>query len=289
MLTDHIAAFLGECKRAGLSPRTIDFYAYVLSLLNRHLDTQPINSTLVHEFIADMYERELSMYTIRGRIRTLKKFFRWCVSDERFVTDLGKNLTIPRVPDRIPRGISIPDFRKLFAAALSPRDRAILITLLDTGCRASELCGMRLSNLNLKDGIVLVCGKGNQEGFVSLSPPTQEVIQTWLDVRQSKSDYLFTSNTGGEFTYITLKEMLRRLKHRSGVTGPCNAHSFRHGFAREYVLDGGDLSTLADLLRHRDISTTRIYAVFSRAELQRKHQKHSPVARLGLGTLNLRN
>lgn len=280
MLTDYITAFLDDCKLAGLSPRTIDFYAYNLLLLNRYLDSRPINSALVREFIADMHKRGLSAYTIRGRVRTLKKFFHWCVHEEHFVTDLGKDLAIPRMPRRVPRGISIPDFKKLLAAARSPRDRAVLITLLDTGCRASELCGMRLSDLNLEDGIVLVCGKGNQEGFVSLSLPAREVLRTWLDVRQSRSDYLFTSNSGDQFTYYTLKEILRRLKHRAGITGPCNAHSFRHGFAREYVLDGGDLSTLADLLRHRDISTTRIYAVFKRDELQRKHQKHSPIARM---------
>ena len=76
--------------------------------------------------------------------------------------------------------------------------------------------------------------------------------------------------------------MLRRLARKAGITGPVNPHSFRHGFAREYLLSGGDLATLADLLGHSDVQVTwQSYAIFRTSELQAKHDKHSPIAQMG--------
>lgn len=237
---DHITAYLTSCRADGLAKRTIAWHEYNLSLMVRFAGGRSITITLLREFIDDMHQRKLSAYTIRGRIRSLKKFFHWCVDEELLVDDPSQRLKLPRAPHRIPRGISLEDFGKLFANARSARDRAVLMTLLDTGCRASELCGMRLSDLNLETGIVLVCGKGNQEGFVSLSSLTCETIAKWLEERNSKTDSLFTTITGEKFTYHTLKEILRRLKRTTGVKGQCNPHSFRHGFAREYLMNGGD-------------------------------------------------
>jgi integrase/recombinase XerD len=79
-----------------------------------------------------------------------------------------------------------------------------------------------------------------------------------------------------------VRQLLKRLKAKAGVTGPVNPHAFRHGFAREYLLNGGDLGTLADLLGHSDVQVTwQHYAIFRTAELQAKHDKHSPVALMG--------
>jgi site-specific recombinase XerD len=125
---------------------------------------------------------------------------------------------------------------------------------------------------------VLVNGKGNQERYCFLSEPTCEAIRAWNEKREAKSDWLFTSRNGEKLTYSTLREIVLRLKRKAGVTARCNLHSFRHGFAREYLMHGGDLATLSDILGHRDIATTKIYSTFGMEDLRRKHRAHSPVA-----------
>jgi integrase/recombinase XerD len=279
-----IDAFVISCKADGLLPRSVEFHRYNLSLLDRFLGNRDPNTDLLRAFIADMFDRKLSAYTIRGRIRTLKKFFRWCANEEKIVDDPSRVLNLPRAPKRIPRGIEQTDFEKMLSACQSQRDRAILFFLRDTACRASELCKVRLQDIDWSSGKVSVIGKGGQEGFVFLSKQSREEIKKWMNERESNCDSLFVTSTGGNIRYSTIKELLRRLKKRACVTGKCSAHSFRHGFVRDYISSGGDLSSLSDLLRHKNIETTQIYATFSVTELQAKHDRLSPVE-----TLKLRN
>jgi len=280
MLEDDVTAFGTACRAAGLSPRTCAWYATNLARLVKFAHTRSVDTALLRESIAEMQSRDLSSATVRGYIRTLKRFYHWCCDEERLVADPSERIVMPRAPKRVPRGVAMSDFTRLLDAAATARDRAFLFALADTGCRVSEICNARLCDLNLKDGILLVCGKGNQERFVFLSSPTCEALRAWLNARQSETDWLFTKKDGGRFVYTTARELLRRLKAKVNGVGRCNPHAFRHGFAREYLLNGGDLASLSDLLGHRDIATTKIYAVFARDDLKKKHAAHSPIARL---------
>jgi site-specific recombinase XerD len=89
-------------------------------------------------------------------------------------------------------------------------------------------------------------------------------------------------DAGQGLTALGVSQILRRVGLRAGVTGAHNPHSFRHAFAREYLGNGGDLATLADLLGHADIGTTSMYLIFAPNELQRKHDRFSPVPKLDL-------
>jgi site-specific recombinase XerD len=108
-------------------------------------------------------------------------------------------------------------------------------------------------------------------------------LAAWLAVRPPVShDAVWLShNTGEPLTGDGVSQLLQRLGKRAGCKGPHGAHSFRHGFARQWILTGGDIGTLADVLGHEDVETTwSAYAVFSPSELQQKHARHSPVAKL---------
>lgn len=285
MLTDHIAAFVVSCRASGLSVRTIDWYADNLFAFAKWLHVRDFRDpALMREFVAHLQARGLAVATVRGYIRTLKRFSRWLIDEERIVTDPSARIALPKLPRRVPRGIAMVDFKRLLDAARSPRDRAVLLVLADTGCRASELCAMRLCDLKLSECIVLVKGKGNQERFAFLSPLTCDALRVWLDSeikkRDVKKDFLFTSRSGAKLNYAGLREIVLRLKRKAGVTARCNLHSFRHGFAREYLMRGGDLATLSDILGHRDIATTKIYSTFALDDLRRKHRQHSPIAAL---------
>jgi site-specific recombinase XerD len=264
-------------------PRTIAWYAWSLDQFARYVAGRPIDRDLCRAFIADLVERRQSAYTIRNFTRVLQTFFRWCVDEERLIADPTDRLKIPKLPRRVPRGISPDDLRALLAAA-NIRDRAILLTLADSGVRVSELCGMRLDELDLVGGSVRVIGKGDQERFAFLSHPTCEAIQSWVRIRASTSPFLFVSEQDRPFQPNTVTQILRRLAKRAGVKGRCNAHSFRHAFAREFLTSGGDLASLSSILGHSDVRTTMIYAAFTTAELRAKHAAHSPVR-----TLDLRN
>jgi site-specific recombinase XerD len=117
--------------------------------------------------------------------------------------------------------------------------------------------------------------------------PTARALVAWLEIRpQDKGDWLFTS-FGGKSDKLTTRgvsHMLMRRGKRAGCKGSHNPHAFRHGFARHFLRDGGDLGALCDILGHSDVAVTKaFYGIYTTDDLQEKHDRHSPLATLGGG------
>lgn len=298
-----ITTFLLACQASGLAAKTIHWYSANLQCFAAfttgqcpdissecNVSGQWWTAPVLRNFLATLATRPrypghptrstglLSTATLSGYHRTLRRFFSWLCAEGHLSSNPTLAIKPPRLPRRVPRGIAADDLRRLLAAA-SLRDRALLLLLADTAARASEICNLHLADVDLVKGLAIVHGKGGQDRFVFLSPPTVQALGAWRAVLSG--DWLFPGQRG-PLKPSGLAQVLKRLKKRSGVTGRCNAHSFRHGFARDYLLDGGDLASLCDLLGHSDIAVTKMYSAFTLAELQRCHQRHSPVARLGV-------
>jgi len=166
------------------------------------------------------------------------------------------------------------------------RNLAILLFLADTGCRLGGLLNLNLSDLDLEHRVGRVREKGEQWRFVFLHPQTVAALRDWLEAREEVASWeadgsVWVAKHGGPLGRWGMQSMFRRLKERGQVTGPAGAHSFRHRFAVGYLLNGGDMGSLADLLGHTDIETTKTYyARFKRGDLQRKHDQHSPLAEI---------
>jgi site-specific recombinase XerD len=163
------------------------------------------------------------------------------------------------------------------------RNRALLAFLIDTGCRAGGVCGLKLDDLQIADRRAIVTEKGNKTRFVIFTARTANYLQGWLDCRMSFEPVFYNLETGLRLTTDGLRSILRNIARRAKVTGRVNPHSFRHAFAREYILAGGDLATLAKLMGHNQVSTTvNYYTLFTDQEVREKHEQFSPMARLEL-------
>jgi site-specific recombinase XerD len=145
---------------------------------------------------------------------------------------------------------------------------------------------LRPQNLFLDQGRAIVHEKGDKHRAVPFTRYTADLLAKWLAVRPPEAEYVFCS-TGGVFageamTVYTLNQILKRLAKKAGVKGRCNPHSFRHAFARQYLLNGGDLGTLSALMGHASVDTTvRNYARFADAELAALQERFSPLRNLG--------
>jgi len=292
-IADCIASFLMACRAAGLSPKTTNWYAGMLETWSEAVGERWLDPDATRSFIVSLQTREeryvhhpkrrahdggLSVFTIRGYIRSVKRLFKWLHDEGRIAVNPMTRLRMPKKPKLLPRAISRDDFDKMLEAAHLARDRALLLMLRDTGCRAAEIAGLKIGDVDLARGIVLVCGKGNQQRFVFLQPKTRTAVQEWLQERgeYTDADKVFASGEG-DFKPSTIYQVLARRAKDAGIVGRFNPHSLRHGFGRDWVLSGGDVSSLADVLGHSDIETTRVYLRFNTAELQRLHQRYSPV------------
>jgi integrase/recombinase XerD len=160
------------------------------------------------------------------------------------------------------------------------RNRSIILTLLDTGLRPSELCRLRMDDLHLEQGRVFVKpfqpGK-TLSGWAYIEKRTQAAIKGYLETRGilSASDYLFTTSKSSPMRQSTLRSLFQNLGIKAKVPH-CNAYRFRHTFAIEYLRNGGDVFSLQILMRHKSMSTTRKYVKFMQTDLEKIHRKASP-------------
>jgi site-specific recombinase XerD len=163
------------------------------------------------------------------------------------------------------------------------RDRAIILLLLDTGMRASELCDLRLHHANLKSQQVLVMGKGRKERVLEFSSPTAQRLWRYLATRQDlrDTDPLFASLAGRPMSRMSLHSCLSRAGRRAGVPG-VTVHRFRHTFAIQFLKNGGNVFALQRMLGHTTLDMVNRYLRIAQADVKEAHRIASPVTNWGL-------
>lgn len=225
-----------------------------------------------------------------SHVRSFKRLFKWLHDEGLIPVNPALRIKQPKPPRGEPKAYNLDDLERLLEVTAgedpaSRRNRAIILFLADTGCRVAGLAGLRITDLDMSKRIATVTEKGSKTRKVPFSDPTRAALAAWLAIRPTDTPYVCARVDRSNTTHLEtegIRKLLRRLAKRAGIEGPVNPHSFRHGFAREYLLSGGDLATLADLLGHSDVQVTwQSYAIFRTSELQAKHDRHSPIARMG--------
>ena len=289
-LNDLIDEFVLSCRAAGLNERTIEWYRSKLREYRAYVGEENnwSDPLTLKRFFADLQREnrryqnhptqqaqgKLSVNTIHGYGRTLRRFFNWLVEEEYLESSPMRRIRLPRLPKHVPKDVSQQDIQALIDTATSSRDKAIILFLANTGVRASELCTLTLERINLEERIALVRGKRNKERYVFFDGQTALAIKEWLKERPETAEpYLFTTYRGKQLSVSGLQQIIRRLVKQANITRPVSAHRFRHAFAKRWMMNGGDEFSLARILGHEDIATTRIYSQFRTSELKEKYGK----------------
>ena len=309
LLSEAIEALAVATIADGRSQRTVADYRQKLGVLLAFLGDVPVEQIAaadLRRWIAELRTRGLrwpdhphrpttegglSQASVAGYVRAVKRLFNFLQQEDILAANPAQRIKGAKAQRGEPKGISRDDLRLLLRATAGDepnqiRNHALITFLADTGCRVGGLVGLRLADLDLEAKTALVVEKGEKPRRLFFSDTTDAALRRWLAVRPAGAgDHLWLKlgdrGPGEVMTTQAVREVLRRLKASAGAQGPCNPHAFRHGFAREYLLSGGDMGTLADILGHADIATTwQSYAIFRTAELAEKHARHSPIARL---------
>ncbi|MBN1815043.1 MAG: tyrosine-type recombinase/integrase [Anaerolineae bacterium] len=307
-LSEAIDALCIATRADGRSPRTVGSYRQKLKPLLAFLGdvhVEEISIDDLRRYVAHLMDLQaryvdhptrrqreggLSPFTVSSRIRAFKRLFNWLAEEGAIEGNPARRIKIPRPRREEPKGVDLQDVVAMVATTKAGsltdlRDRALLLFLTDTGCRVGGLCGLRVEDVDLVAHRATVMEKRGKARFIFFTPATAEALAAWLEVRpQDRGPWVFVglaSRSKGPMSANSVFQALRQRAERAGVAGPVNPHAFRHGFARHFLLDGGDLGTLSDLMGHADVSVTKeYYAIFTAEELQEKHRQHSPVARI---------
>jgi site-specific recombinase XerD len=283
--------FLLAGRARGLSPKTLDWYQMVgrrFSRIQAERGADPaigaVTTAQARAFVVELQDSGLSPVSVAGFVRGLKVIFGWCAAEGLTDDNPLRRLPGPRVPQRLVPTLSQDQLSRLLGAA-SARDRLLITILLDTGLRVSELADLRLDDL-IAEGFLRVRGKGSKERLVPLGSVTHRRLGEYVAHDRPRPvaafvDHLFLARDGRPMTAVAVKHAFRRIGARAGLADiRTNPHTFRHTFAKLYLVNGGDLFSLQRILGHTTLDMVRRYVDLDAGDVKRIHVQASPVDRL---------
>ena len=278
--------FLAAKAAEGASPNTVEWYRMITGRAVRRLGPgRPLDGVGAPELRAWLLELRatLSPESIAGYVRGLKAFGNWCAAEELGEAAGFRALRRPRVPRRLIAPFTDAELQRMLALA-EPRERAIVLLLLDTGLRLAEAQQLRVGDLR-PDGTVRVMGKGSRERIVPVGATARRAVVRYVAGRRAArpGDALFVGARGGPIQRRTLQRAIADLGRRAGVGTRCSPHTFRHTFARSFLVNGGDVFSLQQILGHTTLDMVRRYVSLTEADLVARHRAASPADRLARG------
>ena len=232
--------------------------------------------------------------TVHHYYCVLKAFFNWCVRESFLIESPLTKIRLKNPRLGVIQPYSMDDIRKLLevcnldcknnAKFIGSRNKVIVLILLDTGLRVSELANIKLEDIDTERGLIKVVGKGAKERVVRIGSTAQKALWKYLMYRH-KTNYkaLWLTEEGTPLTKCGIQIMVKRLKVRAGVTVKGNCHKFRHTFALSFLRQDRNPFNLQYLLGHSDLRMTRHYVSTLGAEDALKaHESASPADLLGI-------
>jgi integrase/recombinase XerD len=260
-----------------------DLDAYFRNLGKTFLTAAAIDYRL---YLQDQTRKGQSTKTVARRIAAIRSLLRFMTIEGFDAAHILMELERPKPERDLPKVLSRAQVNQLIAtpdpkSPLFDRDVAILELLYASGLRASELCDLPLSNVNLQVGCVRVLGKGMKERIVPFGRAAAEAIHRYLTecrprLNRRHSDRLFLSRTGKPMERISLWMLVEKYARRSGLLKTVGPHVLRHCFATHLIGGGADLRVVQELLGHSDIATTQIYTHVDQQRLKSMHAKFHP-------------
>ena len=275
----------------GLSPNTLAAYRRDMQGFSQWLQAQSLTlehagENEVQAYFADRFDQTRAS-TANRRLTVLRRFYQWALREKHVSTDPTLKLLTAKQAPRLPQTLSEAQVEALLAAPntdtpLGLRDRAMLELLYASGLRVSELVGLPMLSLNLREGVLRITGKGNKERLVPFGEEAADSLQNYLSqsrpvlLGKQNSPAVFVTQQGTAMSRVMFWKLIKKYALLADVHVPLSPHTLRHAFATHLLNHGADLRAVQMLLGHSDISTTTIYTHVARERLKALHAQHHP-------------
>jgi len=240
------------------------------------------SSSTIHD------DGRLSAYSVQGYARTIKAFWSWLM-DEGYIThNPMTSLKLPKTPRKVISTFSQEQVQKILGAidkrsSHGFRNYTMILLFLDTGMRLSELIGLQMDDIDFLQSFMLVKGKGNKERVVPFGSQVRRTLRRYImhfrpEPDSPRTNEIFLTEDGLPLTPRAIQSMLLRLSKQAKMSGTrCNPHRFRHTFAKQYLINGGDVFSLQKILGHSSLEVVKIYVNLITSDILDQHRKFSPV------------
>lgn len=265
----------------GLSQHTVEAYGRDVALFIQK--TKALDAEAIYTFLAHLKEKNYASSSICRMLVAVKVFVRFLKREGFLESDFGQSFETPKIWKFVPDILTIEEVDLFLAQpknedALGSRDKAILELLYATGMRVSELCSLKISDLN--DASVKIHGKGRKERLIPVGRRARDAIDHYLihfrgEAKEQRAA-LFLSNRGNQIDRITVWERVRHYARAAGITKAISPHTLRHSFATHLLENGADLRIIQEMLGHEDIGTTDRYTHLANSRIKDSFKKFHP-------------
>ena len=276
----------------GLSENSRNSYRSDLALFNgwlheRGIALEAAGRDVLLDHLAWRVEQGYKARSTARLLSGARGFYRYLLREKLIGADPTLQIDMPQLGKPLPKSLSEADVEALLQAPdlsepIGQRDRAMLEVLYACVLRVTELISLTLDQVNLRQGVLRVVGKGNKERLVPMGEEAVVWVERYLrDGRHEllggrPSDVVFPSQRGEQMTRQTFWHRIKHQAQVAGIAKSLSPHTLRHAFATHLLNHGADLRVVQMLLGHSDLSTTQIYTHVARARLQDLHAKHHP-------------
>ncbi|MEM7278863.1 MAG: site-specific tyrosine recombinase XerD [Pseudomonadota bacterium] len=276
----------------GLSKNTLGAYRADLMALARWLPEiqskiETASKADLLAFIAHRVDNGAKPRSTARQLSSFRRYFRYLIREKLIDTDPTSDIEMPRIGRSLPKSLTEKEVEELLSAPiiddpLGHRDRAMLELLYATGVRVSELINLKLSQINLNQGVLRIVGKGDRERLIPLGAESQRWLRDFIEgprveiLLERQTDYVFPTRRGDRMTRQAFWHIIKRYAQKAGVGNKMSPHTLRHAFATHLLNNGADLRVVQLLLGHSDLSTTQIYTHVARERMKELHAQHHP-------------
>ena len=292
-LQDWLQRFINHLAQRNLSPHTRENYGRDLATLKAWCEKQKLAdwSALdvlhVRNFVSTRHRQGLSPKSLQRVLASIRSFYVFLQGEGVAKKNPAEGVRAPKAAKRLPDTLDADQMARLLQIPgddpETKRDRAIMELLYSSGLRLAEMISVRLTDLDLGQGLITVTGKGNKTRIIPVGREASKALKEWLKVRGelAKPDEttLFVSVRGGRLSPRSVQARLKHWGRVQGVQQGVYPHLFRHSFASHVLESSGDLRAVQELLGHANISTTQIYTHLDFQHLAKTYDAAHPRAR----------
>jgi site-specific recombinase XerD len=275
----------------GCRPKTVQAYAIDLRVF-RHFQVaagnRPLSAPVVVDFIRYLrVERKNGPAAVNRKLAALSALIDYCLVVELMAPTDDPRPRFPKLaapPRPLPVVLNEDEMAALLAqpdqtTVLGCRDVAILTVMYATGLRVSEVCGLKLRDLDCKAKRILIRGKGGKQRYIPLDDTVEPILKAYMALRPDKGDMLFVSKKGGQLTPRALQHMVKKYTGGANIAKRVTPHKIRHSCATHLLQEGANLVAISRLLGHQSLNTTQIYLHITIQDLMALAQHH-PLRRM---------
>jgi integrase/recombinase XerC len=286
---DRFLRYLGTER--GASEHTIRSYKKDLETFSEFVGqkVEDVDMADVRGYVAMLINSGLKKSTVGRRLATVRSFFKFLHREGLIKSNPAKLVNAPKMPRLLPKFLTVDDAISLVEKPegigfLPARDRAILELLYSSGLRVSELAGINIDDVNVREGLVKVRGKGKKERIVPMGRKAVDALKAYMIERvllKKKEKALFLNRSGGRLTDRGVRRIVVKYARAILLDGRIGPHTLRHTFATHLLQGGADLRVIQELLGHSSLSTTQKYTHLDIAHLMDVYDKSHPLAKGG--------